>query len=115
MEPIIRVGVTVTFLRMDRRPPEPPARFPDGIGVVQVATCSVPFYRYLYAGVGGDYVWWLRRTMPDAELAALLADRRVSIHVLYAGGEPGGFYELDARSSPDVNISYSGLMPHMVG
>ena len=33
--------------------------------------------------------------MPDAELAALLRDPVVSIHVLYSGGEPAGFFELD--------------------
>ena len=44
------------------------------------------FYRYLYNTVGADYVWWLRRTMPDRELAMLLRDPAVSIHVLYSGG-----------------------------
>ena len=76
---------------------------------------SVGFYRYLYNTVGADYVWWLRRTMPDADLAVLLRDPLVSIHVLYAGGEPAGFFELDARVWPDVNLSYFGLMPHAVG
>ncbi len=73
------------------------------------------FYRFLYDTVGADYCWWLRRTMPDPELAALLRHPRVGIHVLYAGGEPAGFFELDARSGPDVNLSYFGLMPHAVG
>ena len=34
---------------------------------------------------------------------------------LYCGGEPAGFFELDARAWPDVNLSYFGLMPHAVG
>ena len=115
MESAVSVRVTVTFLRMDRKPEHSVRPFPPGVSVVQVASCSVPFYRYLYAEVGADYVWWLRRTMPDSELAALLADPRVSIHVLYAGGEPAGFYELDGRHKPDVNINYFGLMPHAIG
>jgi hypothetical protein len=72
-------------------------------------------YRYLYDTVGADYVWWLRRTMPDRELALLLRDPAVSIHVLYSGGEPAGFFELDGRGWPDVNLSYFGLMPHAIG
>jgi GNAT superfamily N-acetyltransferase len=115
MEPVAKVGVTVTFLRMDRRPAEPAVALPVGIGVVRLDTCTVGFYRYLYNTVGADYMWWLRRTMPDAELAAHLAERSVSIHVLYKGGEPAGFFELDARPWGLVNLSYFGLMPHAVG
>jgi GNAT superfamily N-acetyltransferase len=115
MEPVARVGVTVTFLRMDRRPADDPPALPAGARLEQVAACSVGFYRHLYNTVGADYVWWLRRTVPDDELAALLAEPCVSIHVLYQGGEPGGFFELDARVWPAVNLSYFGLMPHMIG
>jgi GNAT superfamily N-acetyltransferase len=53
--------------------------------------------------------------MADSELAAMLSDSGVSIHVLYAGGEPAGFYELDQRHRPDVNINYFGLMRHAIG
>ncbi len=114
-EGVARVAVTVTFLRMERPPTEAAPALPTSCQVVRVAACSVPFYRYLYDTVGADYVWWLRRTLPDTDLAALLKDRLVSIHVLYRGGEPGGFFELDARTWPDVNLSYFGLMPHAIG
>ncbi len=111
----IRVGVTVTFLRMDRAPASPPPALPDGAAIVRLAHPTVAFYRFLSNTVGADYVWWLRRTMPDAELAALLRHPGISIHVLYAGGEPAGFFELDARPAPNVNLSYFGLMPHAIG
>lgn len=112
---IIRVGVTVTFLRMDHAPDAPPPALPDGTTIQRIAAPTVGFYRYLYNSVGSEYVWWLRRLMPDAELAALLRQPGVAIHVLYAGGEPAGFFELDTRPSPDVNLSYFGLLPHAVG
>jgi GNAT superfamily N-acetyltransferase len=115
MEPVARVTVMVTFLRMDRPPPGPSAGLPIDCQVVRVATPTVGFYRYLYDTVGADYVWWLRRTMPDPELGQLLRDPMVSIHVLYNGGEPAGFFELDARGWPDINLSYFGLMPHAIG
>lgn len=115
MEPVVRVGVTVTFLRMDRPPAEAAPSLPPGWQVVRAEAATVPFYRYLYNTVGEDYVWWLRRSMPDAELAALLRDPLVSIHVLYGRGEPGGFFELDGRFWPDINLGYFGLMPHAVG
>lgn len=115
MEPVVRVSVTVTFLRMGRPPTDEAPALPQGFEIVQAAKPSVAFYRYLYNTVGADYVWWLRRTMPDTELAEMLRERQVSIHTLYHGGEPAGFFELDGRGWPDVNLSYFGLMPHAVG
>jgi hypothetical protein len=114
-EPVIPVAVDVTFLRMDRPPRGPAPRLPADARVERVQRCSLPFYRYLYDTVGRDYVWWLRRTMADAELAAILASRGVSVHVLYRGGEPAGFYELDRRADGTVNLSYFGLMPRAIG
>jgi GNAT superfamily N-acetyltransferase len=114
-ESTARVAVTVTFLRIDRPPAEPVAELPPGTTIEPVPGCSVAFYRYLYDTVGAQYVWWLRRAAPDGRIAALLADPAVSIHVLYAAGEPQGFFELDRRGGPDVNLSYFGLMPQAVG
>ena len=115
MEPVLRVAVIVTFLRMDRRPSDPAPRLPGGASLVRVAAPTVPFYRYLYDTVGANYLWWLRRAMPDNELAGLLSDPAIFIHVLYSGGEPAGFFELDARPWPDMNLSYFCLLPHAIG
>ncbi|MBU8540685.1 GNAT family N-acetyltransferase [Falsiroseomonas tokyonensis] len=115
-EPVQRIEVDVTFLRMDAPPATTKPDFPPGAGVARLAACSVPFYRYLYDTVGRDYVWWLRRTVPDAEIAALLARPEISMHVLYQGGEPAGFYELERRSADQgMNLAYFGLMPHAIG
>jgi hypothetical protein len=115
-EATVTAAVDVTFLRMDA-PPETPGRpLPRGTQVVRVQPrCAVPFYRFLYSTVGQDYLWWLRRAAPDAEIAATLSHPGVSVHVLYIGGQPGGFYELDRRAAPAINLSYFGLMPFAVG
>ena len=115
MGPVTRVGVTVTFLRMDQAPRAQAPGLPSGFQIVRAQAPSVPYYRYLYNTVGADYLWWLRRTTPDDELAALLRDKAVAIYTLYSKGEPAGFFELDARTWPDVNLSYFGLMPGVIG
>jgi GNAT superfamily N-acetyltransferase len=115
MGPVTRVGVTVTFLRMDRPPRQAPPGLAPGFQTVRAQSPSVAFYRYLYNTVGADYLWWLRRAAPDEEVAALLKDPAISIHTLYSEGEPAGFFELDARAWPDINLSYFGLMPRTVG
>src|SRR5689334_18540469 len=114
MQPTVRVGVRVTFLRMDQRGPAPRSLPPD-TALVRLTRCSVPFYRYLYGTVGAPYVWWLRRSLSDEALARILGNPAVSVHVLYRGGEPAGFFELDASASPVINISYFGLMPDQTG
>ncbi len=114
---ISRIMVDVTFLRMTARPEQPGRPLPPDCDLVQVPAPTVNFYRYLYGSVGRDYCWWLRRLAPDGEIEALLRDPQISLHVLYRGGEPGGFFELDGRlgGGRDVNIGYFGLMPHLIG
>ncbi len=114
-EPTLRVAVTVTFLRMDIPAFGPAPSLPADARIVRVERPEVGFYRYLYHTVGEAYVWWLRRAMADASLASLLAHPAVAIHVLYRGGAPAGFFELDGRAGPDINLSYFGLLPHAVG
>ena len=111
----VPVAVEVTFLRMDRPPDGPRPPSPPGAQVVLAERCTVGFYRYLYDGVGRRHVWWLRRTLPDDQLASLLADPANTVHVLMHDGEPAGFYELDRRNRPVVNLSYFGLLPHAIG
>ena len=115
MQDVVNVGVTVTFLRMSAPPVEAAPVLPPGAEVVHVKNCSVGFYRYLDNTVGADYVWWLRRTVPDQQLARILSSPAVAIYVLYQDGEPAGFYELDSGRWPSVNLGYFGLMPHAVG
>jgi GNAT superfamily N-acetyltransferase len=111
-----RVGVTVTFLRQENPPASTtPIQLPPNTVLTRVTHPTVAFYRYLYDTVGAPYVWWLRRTMPVEQLAALLSSPGVSLFVLYQDNEPAGFYELDARSGHTVNLSYFGLLPHAVG
>ena len=114
-ELVIPVAVDVTFLRMDRPPEEPAPPLPADTRVDHATRCTVRFYRYLYDAVGRDYVWWLRRTLSDAELAGMLGDPRVSVRVLVQEGEPAGFYELEKRAGGVVNLSYFGLVPHAIG
>jgi len=116
VESVVRVGVVVTFLRMDRPPAEAAPALPPGLRVLPEPYCTVETYRSLYNPIGAAHVWWLRRAMPDYQLAALLRNPAISIHVLRdAQDRAHGFYELDTLPWPSVNLSYFGLMPHAVG
>lgn len=115
MQPTTRAAVTVTFLRMQQPPDSPSRPLPAATSLVRLARPTVAFYRYLYGTVGAAHLWWLRRAATDGALASLLADPATSIHVLYRDGEPAGFFELDSRAAPVINLAYFGLMPHATG
>src|SRR5262249_4530403 len=92
---IVTMMVKTTYLQMFARPERvvPPPR--EGLTVVHARKPTVAYYRYRYDAVGRDYDWTSRKKLSDAELAALLNDPRLEVHVLMAEGVPAGFAELD--------------------
>jgi GNAT superfamily N-acetyltransferase len=107
--------IKVTYLQMFIHPQRvvPPPR--EGLAVVHVQKPTVAYYRALYDGVGRDYDWTSRKKLPDAELAALLDDPRLEVHVLTVDGVPAGFAELDRRTEGDIELAQFGLMPAFIG
>ncbi|MCP5372915.1 MAG: GNAT family N-acetyltransferase [Hyphomicrobiales bacterium] len=97
--------------------PGPDPRPPPGVAprVDFVPAPSLAYYRYLYNTVGADWLWWTRRAMDDATLAAIIGDPAVEVYVLSVDGEPAGYGELDRRDPRDVELAYFGLMPAQVG
>jgi GNAT superfamily N-acetyltransferase len=113
-EPADRAVVVVTFLRMEHRKFGKSQVFPEGATLAH-ESLNVAQYRHLYNNVGGPWLWWLRRVMPDELLARHLASPTVSIQVLRFNGEVAGFFETETSGWPDVNLNYFGLMPGMIG
>ena len=114
-EPVDRVSVTVNFLRLDRKPAPIWPPLPPQARLELAPRMTVAAYRDLYDRVGTPWIWWLRRMMPDPMLARLLADSAVAIHRLWLNDAVAGFFELDASPWPDVNLSYFGLLPDVIG
>jgi GNAT superfamily N-acetyltransferase len=56
-----------------------------------------------------------RKRMSDHQLAAIVQNDQVEIYVLYVGGVPAGYSELDFRRLPEVDLSYFGIMPEFIG
>ena len=107
--------VKTTYLQMLARPERvvPPPR--KGLTVVHARKPTVAYYRFLYDAVGRDYDWTSRKRLSDAELAALLHDSRLEVHVLTADGVPAGFAELDRRVEGEIELVQFGLMPEFIG
>jgi GNAT superfamily N-acetyltransferase len=107
---------TVTYLEMFERPPPIPGPAPLGkLALMRAEACTVSFYRYLYETVGTPWVWFERRLWSDKAIAAELAKPTTEIFVLYAGGMPAGFFELDAAEPRETLLAYFGLTPEFIG
>lgn len=111
-----KIETVITYLEMTAPPKSPPPPVPVGkIALMRAEKITVSFYRYLYDTVGADYLWWERRVWPDARLGEHLAADGVEVFVLYAGGVPAGYFELDVRDARDIELAYFGLIPEFVG
>jgi GNAT superfamily N-acetyltransferase len=115
VEATTRASVDITFLHMTKQPASPAPDLPDDAVIAHVPKPEPLFYRYLQEAVGAPYLWWLRRSESDESLAELLNNPAVAVFVLYWNFQPAGFFELDYRIAPLINLSYFGLMPHAIG
>jgi GNAT superfamily N-acetyltransferase len=106
--------VLITYLEMFAHPQRvvPPPR--AGLVVVHAKKPTVAYYRFLYDAVGRDYNWTSRKKLSDTELAALLNDPRLEVHVLMADGVPAGFAELDRRIEGEIELVQFGLLPAFI-
>lgn len=113
-----RLEVTFTYLQMHSPPKRPPARPPSlkkPVMLLRLQEPTLSFYRYLYNAVGEPWLWYERRIMDDDRLAAILRDARIEIYVLYVGGVPAGYAELNRSNPSDVELAYFGLIPEFIG
>jgi GNAT superfamily N-acetyltransferase len=106
----------ITYLEMTEPPSTPAAPLPAlKLAMLHAEQPSVAFYRFLYDTVGEPWLWWERRQLSNDALTTIIHDPLVEIYVLYVGGVPAGFSELDRRHEPDIELAYIGLMEDFIG
>lgn len=113
----IRTPATVTFLEMTSEPlltVHPPANCGQ-LGLIRALDMPVAYYRFLFDQVGRSWKWFSRTLITDEELAGIIHDDAVELFVLYLDGSPAGYFEIDFRSNPDVEILFIGLTGDHVG
>jgi GNAT superfamily N-acetyltransferase len=106
---------TVTYLEMTADPhlhtPPPTGK----TALIRAERPPITFYRYLYDTIGHGYLWVDRKRLDDDALAAIIHDEAVEIYVLYRNGWPAGYFELDFRNMPEVELEYLGIVPEALG
>jgi GNAT superfamily N-acetyltransferase len=106
----------ITYLEMHERPTAPhiPAPFAK-LALMRAEACTISFYRYLYETVGTPWLWYERRLLGDDALLAEIGKPTTEIFVLYVGGIPAGYFELDAAAARETELRYFGLIPEFIG
>src|SRR5689334_21301463 len=101
----------ITYLEMRAKPvlPRIPAPFAK-LALMRADGCTVSFYRYLYETVGTPWLWYERRLLDDETLAAQTTKDTTEIFVLYLGGAPAGYFELDADDPKETEPADIGLI-----
>jgi GNAT superfamily N-acetyltransferase len=111
-----KLSDVITYLEMSARPTRPTLPAPAGkLALMRVERCTVSYYRYLYQAVGERWLWFERRVWDDERLALTLAKPEVEISVLYVGGVPAGYFELDRSDASQVELCYFGLVFDFIG
>ena len=106
----------ITFLEMTAPPRRAPRPVPmRKIAILRAETPPLSFYLWLYRTVGGDWNWTDRLAMPSEDLLAVIHDPAVEIMVLYVGGVPAGFAELDFRRGDVAELALFGMIPDFIG
>lgn len=105
----------ITYLEMRARPTLTVTRPFRTAMLLRLEEPTAAFYRYLYSAVGSQWGWNTRSGLSDADLLAIISDPLVDVFVLYQGGVPAGFFELDRRVPGEVELVHFGLTPEFIG
>lgn len=109
-----KIAAVVTHLQMFERPA--PRHVPDvDAELVRHPKPDLDWYRDLFARVGGDWMWFSRLGMSDADLSAILHRDDVHLYSVRKEGRDEGMLELDFRVPNECELGYFGLAPAMVG
>lgn len=114
--------VVTTTLEMLKPAPELPRDWPDGVRLELVAPMTPEYARFLYGLVGGAWFWIDRLNWTRDQWAAEIGVPGTEFHVLYGGGMPLGYVQLQpqVRAGADgdrteVEIRYFGLAENAIG
>src|SRR5215469_17835021 len=110
------VEVTRTYLQLSHPSDLKPANPAGGpVRIERAVECPVSFFRFLYTEVGRYYHWVDRLVWTDEEIQRHLARNAVSLWVMYCGGAPAGYFELERHDDGSTEIAYFGLLSCFLG
>ena len=110
-----KVAAVVTYLEMRTHPQFHPTPTSSEFPIRRVVKLEVDWYRRLYREIGEPWLWFSRLRMSDQELREILHDPAVDVFALSQGGVDCGLLEFDRRHRPDIELSFFGVTPGLIG
>jgi GNAT superfamily N-acetyltransferase len=110
-----KLANVVTYLEMRRLPTDLAAPTMSEYAIRLVERPDLGWYRRLYREIGESWLWFSRLRMSDDELRGILHDPVVDVFELSRSGTDAGLLEFDRRSFPDIELSFFGVTPDLIG
>lgn len=113
--PAGKLANVVTYLEMRTPPTAALTPTTSEFVVRRVVRPDQAWYRKLYREIGEPWLWFSRLRLSDDELRALLDDPAIDVFALSHTGVDQGLLEFDRRHFPDIELSFFGVMPALIG
>ncbi len=110
-----KLAAVVTYLEMRRPHLTTQYSTMSDIAIRRVEKPDLDWYRRLYREIGRPWLWFSRLRMTDDDLRALVHHPAVDIFVLSHNGVDSGLLEFDRRRMPDIELSFLGVVPALIG
>jgi GNAT superfamily N-acetyltransferase len=110
-----KLATLVTYLEMTARPDRPARPAPAGFTLEAVPVWPVDDYKALYKEIGWEWLWSSRLLMGDAVLAERLGRPTLLNYAPVTGGRRAGMLEMDWADPENVEITFFGLAPDIIG
>ena len=110
-----KIANVVTYLEMAAPPPAARAPERPDLALRLVAHPDVAWFRSVIRAVGERWLWYSPLVMPEAELAAIIADPDMETRVLERDGALAGISQLDRRVPGEVEIAFFGVTEAEIG
>lgn len=88
---------------------------PDGFDVLEAEIKHYKFNKFLYQLVGEGWAWNDKDSFSDQQWREYAEDENLRTWVAYTRGSISGYFELERQPNSDLEITYFGLVPGMIG
>lgn len=113
--PAGKLANIVTYLEMRTRAADLAPPTTSDFVVWRVERPDLDWYRKLYREIGEPWLWFSRLRMADEELRTILHNPTVDVFALSFAGADRGLLEFDRRRFPDIELSFFGVTPALIG
>ncbi len=109
-----KLAAVVTYLEM-RTPPALAFATMSDFPIRRVEQPDLDWYRRLYRQIGQPWLWFSRLRISDDQLRKIMHHPAVDIFALSHNGVDSGLLEFDRRAMPDIELSFFGILPGLIG